>query len=93
MKVRIQVNVSGLQVDEVVEGAAPDDIVKQLRKKVEARANFVQRLALRAMPDTALWARVVEMHNKQAGTHEPAPATAEEFLAFGERAGYLTRLA
>jgi hypothetical protein len=92
MKVRVQVNVANINVDEVVEGASDAEVVSQLRRKLEARAGFLQRLVIKALPDPALWAKVVEHHNEHHGTQEPAPNSAAEFLAFGERAGYITRL-
>jgi hypothetical protein len=92
MKVRVQVDADGIRVDEVVEGSSEEEIARQLRGRVEARAPFLVRMALRTMDDQALWRKIVEMHNKRTGAAEPVPATAGEFLAFGERAGYATRL-
>lgn len=92
MKVRIQVKVDRVQVDEVVEGSSEADIARKMRREVEARAPFLVRLAIRAMDDRSLWRRVVEMHNRKFGVQEPFPDTAAEFIAFGERNGYVTRL-
>src|SRR5437773_1900553 len=92
MRVRVQLKIDKVQVDEVVEGRSEADITRQLRAGLEARAPFLVRLALRTMDDRTLWRRVVELHNRKFGAAEPSPATAAEFIAFGERNGYVTRL-
>ena len=91
MKVRVKINVANIHLDEVIEGASEDAIVSQLRKLLEKRANFAQRLIYsgQATP-TRRWARL-ETYEK-FGAQEPSPRTASQFFAFGERAGYLTRL-
>jgi hypothetical protein len=92
MKIRIQVDANNIRVDETVEGRSEEDVARQFRSRVEARAPFLVKMALRAMDDRAFWRQIVEMHNKKTGASEPVPATATEFLAFGERTGYATRL-
>lgn len=92
MKVRVRVEVGGVRVDETLEGRDEEEIARKLRAELERRAPFAARLVLRTMDDRALWRKVVEMHNNRAGGAEPVPASAREFLAFAERAGYVTRL-
>ena len=92
MKVRIQVNEGQISVDEMVQGADEEEIVREVRRQVEARAPFGVKLVLRTMDDRALWRRVVEGYNQRHGASEPAPTTAGEFLRFAERVGYATRL-
>ncbi len=92
MRVRVRVNVGGVSVDEVVEGATEEEVTARMRSGLESRAPFLVKMALRGMDDRALWRKVAEMHNSRTGEREPAPASAAEFLAFGERAGYVTRL-
>jgi len=93
MKVRIKINVENVHVDEVVEGDSDAAIAAELRRQLEARSPFMVRLVLGTMSDQALWRKVVEMHNHRHRTNEPTPNTAAEFLAFGERVGYVERLA
>lgn len=92
MRVRVKVDIEKVHVDEVVEAPDEEGVVRELRNRLAARAPFAVKLALRAMSDQALWRRVVEMHNKAAGAQEPVPTDAREFLAFAERAGYVTRV-
>ena len=57
------------------------------------RAGLARGMVIRALPDPALWARIVDEHNKRCGGSEPTPGSPTEFLEFAERAGYVTRLA
>jgi hypothetical protein len=92
MKVRVTVDVQSVHVDEVIEGASGEEVVRRLRRELEARASWLVRMALRGMDDPALWRKIVQMHNERSGSTEPPPESAAEFLAFAERAGYVTRL-
>jgi hypothetical protein len=67
-------------------------VVKLFRKQVESKVSFAIKLVLKTLDDQSFFKRVVETHNKKFGAQESAPSTAEQFLAFGERAGYVTRL-
>jgi hypothetical protein len=93
MKVRVKIDIGSVRVDQTVEGATAEDIVRTLRKELEARAPFLVRPVIRAMDDRALWRKIVELHNSKFHATEPVPQSAEEFLQFGERTGYVTRLA
>ena len=88
MKLRVQANVKGIQVDEVLEGVSEEEVARRFREEVESRAPFLVKIALKGMDDRTLWRRIVEWHNGQAGATEPVPGTAAEFLAFAQRAGY-----
>lgn len=92
MKVRVKVDIESMSIDEVIEGSNESEVVKKMRDELTKRANFAQRLVLRALPDQTLWAKIVDMHNTKRGDSERAPTTPAQFLAFGERAGYVTKL-
>ena len=92
MKIHLKLDVQNVQVDEVVEADSEEAINHELRRRLEARAPFMVRLVLGTMTDPALWRKIVDLHNQRTGAREPAPTTAAEFLAFGERAGYVERL-
>ncbi|MFZ5471969.1 MAG: hypothetical protein ACOZIN_21275 [Myxococcota bacterium] len=92
MRVRIRIHAGPVDVDEVISGKDEAELAKRFRKEVEKRAPLAARLAMKALSDHAFWEQVVKLHNKKAATPEPFPRSAGELLAFGERAGYVTRL-
>jgi len=91
-KVRVQVSEGEIHVDQVIEGATDEEVVAGLRDELIRKAGFLKGAVIRAIPEEALWGRIVEAYNSRHGKSEPPPQTASDFLAFGERAGYVTRL-
>lgn len=92
MKIRIVINEGPIRVDEVIEGNSEDDLFRKVRAGATARAPFLLKLALKSMSDSAIRQKVVEGYNQKFHANEPIPTTAKGFIAFGERAGFVTRI-
>ena len=92
MKIRVTINEGPIQVDEVLEGASEDELFGKFRQGATARAPFLLKMAMKTMSDDALRQKVVESYNHKFRATEPLASTATEFIAFGERAGFITRI-
>ena len=88
MKVRIQFG----GVDEVVEARDANEMLKMARAEAAKRAPFLLRGVVRAMSDQQFLAEAVKRANATTGDNDPAPQTAQEFLEWGEKRGYVTIL-
>jgi hypothetical protein len=92
MKIRIKINHAPIHVDEVLEGESEDELFRQFREQAASRAPFLLKMALKTMSDGVIRQKVVEGYNHKFGASEPIPATAQEFIAFGERSGFVERI-
>ncbi len=92
MKIRVTINVEPIHIDEVIEASSEDEILQKFRRGAEKRAPLLVKLAMRSMSDEALLRQIVQSYNHKFEANEPIPSTAKEFIAFGERVGFFTRL-
>jgi hypothetical protein len=92
MKIRVTINEGPIKLDEVFEGSSDEELFRKFKDGAAARAPFVIKMAMKGMSDKALCQQVVESYNHKFGTKEPVPSCAQEFIAFGERAGFLKRI-
>lgn len=92
MKIRVTINEGPLHIDEVIEGASEDDLFHKFREGAASRAPFLVKMAMKSMSDQAIRQKVVESYNHKFKASEPVPSTAKEFIAFGERVGFVTRV-
>ena len=91
MKVRVAIEIDGRKIDEVVEGASPENIVATAKDRLAREMGF-KGLVLRAMTPVAFAQEAVRKYNQAYGKNHPIPATADDFLEFGKETGYLTVL-
>lgn len=92
MKIRVTINEGPISIDEVLEGTSEDDLFRQFREGAASRAPFLLKMALKTMSDQALRQQVVAAYNQKFKANEPVPSSAKQFIAFGERAGFVTRV-
>lgn len=92
MKIRVTINETPIHIDEIVEGSSEEELFQLFRQGAAARAPFLLKMALKTLSDAELRRQVVQSYNHKFGAKEPIPATAREFIEFGERAGFVTRL-
>jgi hypothetical protein len=92
MKVRVTINQAPIVLDEIVEGRSEEELFQKFRDAATAQAPFMIKLAMKTMSDQALRKQVIESYNYKFKANEPIPADAREFIAFGERAGFVKRL-
>lgn len=92
MKIRVTINQAPIHIDEVIEGVSEDDLFQKLRAGAASRAPLLLRMAMKSMSDQTIRQQVVASYNQKFKAQEPVPTTAKEFIAFGERAGFVTRL-
>lgn len=92
MKIHVTINQAPIHVDETLEGASEDELFQKLRAGAASRAPLLLRMAMKSMNDQAIRQQVVATYNQKFKAQEPVPTTAKEFIAFGERAGFITRI-
>ncbi|HEX8464526.1 MAG TPA: hypothetical protein VF627_07895 [Abditibacterium sp.] len=92
MKIRVTINQKPIQFDEILEADSDEALFRKLRETAAARAPFLVRMAMKSLSDNAIRQQIVERYNQKFGKSEPIPTSATEFLAFGERAGFVQRL-
>ncbi|MBW3635460.1 MAG: hypothetical protein KY445_03205 [Armatimonadetes bacterium] len=92
MKIRVTIHLDPIHIDEILEGATEDDLFRKFREEAASRAPFFIKMALKTMSDQTIREKVVESYNHKFKAREPVPANAKEFIAFGERVGFVTRV-
>jgi hypothetical protein len=92
MKIRVTIKQGPIDIDEVIEGNTEDEIFHKFRQGAVARAPFLLKMAIEGMSDQAIRQQVVASYNNKFKANEPIPSTAKEFIAFGERAGFVKQL-
>jgi hypothetical protein len=92
MKVRVTINEGPIRIDEVIEGASEDDLFLKFRNEAASRAPFMVKLAMKTMSDATIRQQIVQSYNHKFKANEPIPATAREFIDFGERVGFVKRI-
>jgi hypothetical protein len=92
MKIRVTINEAPIHIDEVIEGSSEEELFQVLRKGATSRAPLLLKMAIKTISDAAIRQQVVASYNHKFKANEPVPSTAKEFIAFGERAGFVTRL-
>ena len=90
MLVRIAINLAGIDFDEQFRGDTADAIFHAFREEAQKRMPWGKRLYMRNLPDLQFMADVVDAHNDACAASEPYAQSADEFLAFGVRCGYVT---
>lgn len=92
MKIRVTIHQDPIHVDEIIEGSSEDDLFRKFREGATSRAPFFLKMAMKSMSDQALRQKMVEGYNHKFKVNESIPTTAQEFIAFGERVGFVTRV-
>ena len=91
MKIRISIT-EPIRIDETIEGDSDDELFQKFRAGATSRAPLLLKMALKTMSDQSLRAQIIGAYNQKFKAQEPVPLSASEFIAFGERAGFVTRL-
>lgn len=86
MKLHIHV----ADIKETVEVANADDALKKFKSEAARRAPFLLRGIINAMGELQFAAEAVKRHNGESGDKDPAPQSAQEFLDWAQRRGYVT---
>lgn len=86
MKLHIHV----ADIKETVEVASADDALKKFKSEAAKRAPFFLRAVINGMSELKFAAEAVKKHNGETGDQDPAPQSAQEFLDWAQRRGYVT---
>ena len=92
MKVHVNINQQGINVDEVVEGATADEVVGKMKARVARELNFAMRLALNAMSNLMFAQEVVKRYNDNQRQNLPIPNSCDEFLTLAQQQGFATMM-
>ncbi len=88
MKIRIDIQ----DVHEELEAADAADVLNQVKAEAGKRAPWLLRGPIRAMNDLTFAGEAVKQHNRQHQANDAAPVSAEEFLDWAVKHGYVTVL-
>lgn len=91
MKVRVQLNLEGRAIDEQVSGNTADDLLVNVKEKVQKALGW-KGLVVAAMTPIAFARTAVQLFNERNNTNYGLPNSAEEFVKLGVDLGYVTVL-
>ncbi|HEX8835101.1 MAG TPA: hypothetical protein VF719_12910 [Abditibacteriaceae bacterium] len=89
----MKLNIHVQNIKETVEVKDADEALHRAKQEAAKRAPFLMRAVVNAMPDLTFAAEVVKRHNSEAGGNDPAPASAQEFLDWAIKRGYVSHAA
>jgi len=88
MKVHVILAIDGRQIDQIIEADSPDGVLVEAKERVAREIGF-KGFFIRAMSPLAFAQEAVRRYNEAYGKSCALPATAADFLAFGEETGHL----
>ncbi len=91
MTVRVQMEVAGRKIDEMLTGADADDVLTQAKAHVQKELGW-KGLFLAAMTPLGFAQKAVALYNGSHHTTYAPPQDAAEFLRLGQDLGYITVL-
>lgn len=91
MKVHIDLELEGRTYSDTL--VAPDarTLLETAKERVASEMGILG-FVVRAMSPITFAQQVVKLYNQKYGKSQPLPRTADDFLDFGRRTGYLTVL-
>jgi hypothetical protein len=78
------------KIRETVEVANAEEALRRTKSEAAKRAPLLLRPVVNAMSDQIFAAEVVKRHNKETGDSDTSPATADDFLHWAVKRGYVT---
>ena len=85
MKIRITLG----DINETVEGRDAAEILQKAKDEAAKRAPFLIRPVISNMSDLGFAAEVVKRANQEQKRNDPAPQSAQEFLDWATKNGYV----
>jgi hypothetical protein len=89
MKVKMVVEMEGMKVDQVFEGATADEVVGKMKAAYGAVAPLAIRTFLNVMSPLAFAQEATRRYNAAKKTSEPVPKSCAEFVEGGQRMGII----
>jgi hypothetical protein len=80
MKLHIKFDISGLSVDEAIEGDGPSEITHKAKLTIASRLGFLAGAFVKSMPDLEFSREVTRRYNSATGSHCDMPASVEDFI-------------
>ncbi len=88
MKVRVDIQGKSEEF-EAVDAA---DLLRKAKLEASKRAPLLVRPVVKAMPDLTFAGEIVKRHNAAKKTNDPAPPSAQAFVDWATKCGYITIL-
>ena len=88
MKIRIDIQ----DVHEELEAPDAAGVLSEVKAEAGKRAPWLLRGPIRAMSDLTFAGEAVKQHNRQQQSNDATPTSAEEFLDWAVKHGYVTVL-
>lgn len=88
MKIRIDIQ----DVHEEVEASDATGVLSRVKDEASKRAPWLLRGPIRAMNDLTFAGEAVKQHNNRHQSDDAKPASAQEFLDWAVKCGYVTIL-
>ncbi|HVF09169.1 MAG TPA: hypothetical protein VNA16_00080 [Abditibacteriaceae bacterium] len=85
---KVQIHIEDIQ--ETVEAPDAAAVLHLVKREAARRAPFLLRGFINGMGDLAFAGEAVKRANKSGGRSDPAPGSAQEFLAWAVQRGYAT---
>ncbi len=92
MRVRVTYKSGDLAIDEVVQAADADGIVRLAQQRVAAKTNFLVRLFINSLTPLQFACEVVRRYNEATRSAVPQPRSCQEFIDLAAAAGIATIL-
>lgn len=87
---KVHVHFGGM--NQTVEANSAEELLRGAKAEAAQRAPFLLRGVVKSMSDMQFAAEAVKRANAASGHNDPAPRTAQDFLDWAERRGYITVL-
>ena len=87
---KVHIHISG--IDQVVQARDANELLAQAKDEAARRAPFLLRGVVRGMSDLQFAGEAVKRANAQSGENDPPPRSAQEFLEWAQKRGYVTIL-
>lgn len=88
MKVKVDIRGNS----EVFEATDASDLLRKAKAEAAKRAPMLLRAGIKVMPDLTFAGEIVKRHNAAKKASDPAPKSAQEFVDWATKAGYVTIL-
>lgn len=88
MKVRVDIRGNS----EEFEATDAADLLRKAKTEAAKRAPMLLRAGIKVMPDLTFAGEIVKRHNAAKGANDPAPKSAQEFVDWAKKCGYITIL-
>lgn len=87
---KVKVDIRGKS--EEFEATDAADLLRKAKAEAAKRAPLLLRAGIKAMGDLMFAGAIVKKHNEAKGDRDPAPKSAQEFVDWATKRGYVTIL-